>query len=149
MARPINPRRVCCRFSGQGYRPLGRPAFDLPVTTVALDELEALRLADVEGLYQEAAAERMGVSRPTFARILTRARRAVAEALVSGRVLVFETGPVVRAPEEPIPCPVHGGGRRRGRGCLCADRHPREEPAAGPRVGRAGTSQEDDGEQGG
>ena len=82
---------------------------------MGLDGLEALRLADLEGLYQEAAAEHMGVSRPTFARILARAHAAVAEALVVGKVLVIGEAPVVEGASEPIPCPIHWGGRRRGR----------------------------------
>jgi hypothetical protein len=90
---------------------------------LALDGLEALRLADLEGLYQEAAAEHMGVSRPTFARILARARSAVAEALVEGKVLLIGEAPVVEGGSEPIPCPIHWGGRRRGRGCRCGGRH--------------------------
>jgi hypothetical protein len=92
------------------------------VETLRLDELEALRLADVEGLYQEAAAQRMGVSRPTFARILARARSAAATALVEQKVLVIGDGPVITGHDEPLPCPVHGGDRRRGRGCRCRRR---------------------------
>jgi predicted DNA-binding protein (UPF0251 family) len=91
----------------------------LEVEELRLDELEALRLADLEGLYQEAAAERMGVSRATFARILARARSAVARALIEERVLVVGEGPVVAASHKPLPCPVHDGGRRRGQGCRC------------------------------
>jgi predicted DNA-binding protein (UPF0251 family) len=104
---------------GRAFKPIGRRAAELDVETLRLDELEALRLADLEGLYQEAAAERMGVSRPTFARILARARSAVARALIDERLLVVEDGPVVAGPAEPMPCPVHGGTRRRGRGCRC------------------------------
>jgi predicted DNA-binding protein (UPF0251 family) len=51
------------------------------------EELEALRLADLEGLFQVQAAERMGVSRSTFQRILERAHRQVALALVEGHAL--------------------------------------------------------------
>jgi len=109
-------------------RPLGRPAFDLPVVTLGIDELEALRLAELDGLYQEAAAERMGVSRPTFARILNRARATVVDALVNEKVLLVTGGPVVEAEAEPTPCPVHWGGRRRGRGCRCRGRWPGGEP---------------------
>lgn len=57
---------------------------------LTLPELEALRLADLEGLYQEEAARRMGVSRATFGRILEGARRKVAEALVTGKGLEVE-----------------------------------------------------------
>ena len=104
---------------GQGFKPIGRPMADLEVDTLRLDELEALRLADLEGLYQEAAAERMGISRATFARILARARSTVARALLEERALLIGEGPVVAGPAEPLPCPVHDGGRRLGRGCHC------------------------------
>jgi len=59
-----------------------------------LDEFEAVRLADLEELYQEEAAEQMGVSRPTFARILESARRKLADALVHGKALRIDGGPV-------------------------------------------------------
>ena len=100
-------------------RPIGRPAFDLPVVALQADELEALRLADLEGLYQETAAEQMQVSRPTFARILSRARMTVADALVNEKVLLVAGGPVVETIAAPTPCPIHWGGARRGRGCRC------------------------------
>jgi predicted DNA-binding protein (UPF0251 family) len=119
MPRPHQPRRIARRHQVKGFRPIGRPAFDLPVVTVGLDEIEALRLADLEGLYQEAAAERMAISRATFARILARARRTVAEALIGEKVLLVSAGPVVEGQAEPEGCPVHWGGRRRGRGCHC------------------------------
>jgi predicted DNA-binding protein (UPF0251 family) len=119
VARPEKLRRVGCGAGERAFKPIGRPVGTLEVEELRLDELEALRLADLEGLYQEAAAERMGVSRPTFARILARARSAVARALVEERVLVVAEGPVVAASDAPFPCPVHDGGRRRGQGCRC------------------------------
>lgn len=119
MARPEKIRRVGCVAGRRAFKPIGRPVSTLEVEDLRLDELEALRLADLEGLYQEAAAERMGVSRPTFARILARARSAVARAVVEERVLVVGDGPVVAGPQPPLPCPVHEGGRRRGHGCRC------------------------------
>ena len=121
MGRPEKLRTISCGGQGRGFKPVGRPASELEVETLRIDELEALRLADLEGLYQEAAAERMGVSRPTFARILTRARSVVARALIEERLLVVGEGPVVTGPSKPLPCPVHGAGRRRGRGCHCDD----------------------------
>jgi predicted DNA-binding protein (UPF0251 family) len=119
MGRPEKLRKIGCTAWGRGFKPVGRPARELEIETLRVDELEALRLADLEGLYQEAAAERMGVSRPTFARILTRARSIVARALIEERLLLVGDGPVTAGPEEPLPCPEHGGGRRRGRGCCC------------------------------
>jgi hypothetical protein len=97
--------------------------------TLAPDELEAIRLADRELLYQEAAAERMGVSRQTFARILGRARQAVANALLDDAVLLLTPVPGVEAPPESFTCPVHGGPRRRGRGCRCRPPASEERPA--------------------
>ncbi len=83
-----------------------------------------MRLADIEGLYQDAAAERMGVSRQTYARILGRARSAVARSLIEQKTLLVGSGDsdaVVDRPSAPEICPVHGGPRRHGRACHCAD----------------------------
>lgn len=122
MGRPEKLRKVGCAAGGRGFKPIGRPVPELEVESLRLDELEALRLADLEGLYQETAAARMGVSRPTFARILARARKAVATALIEGRLLIVSDGPVVATSDEPFPCPVHDDGARRGRGCRCHGR---------------------------
>jgi predicted DNA-binding protein (UPF0251 family) len=131
MPRPEKLRTVGCIAGGRAFKPIGRPMAELEAETLRLDDLEALRLADLEGLYQEAAAERMGVSRPTFARILNRARQTVARALLEERALLVGDGPVVARAEGPLPCPVHGGERRRGRGCRCRHRTTRRGP--GPR----------------
>jgi uncharacterized protein len=61
---------------------------------MTLDEFEALRLADLDGLYQEQAAEQMNVSRPTFSRGIESAHRKLADALVHGKALRIEGGPV-------------------------------------------------------
>jgi predicted DNA-binding protein (UPF0251 family) len=55
------------------------------------DEFEALRLMDYEGLYQEECAQRMGISRPTFSRMVAEARRKVADVLVHGKRLLIAT----------------------------------------------------------
>lgn len=98
-AGAVMPRPPCCRrISGSPiatvFNPAGVPARELEAVVLALDELEALRLTDLEGLYQEQAAERMGVSRATLGRILESARRKVAQALVLGRAIRIEGGPV-------------------------------------------------------
>lgn len=122
MPRPPHPRRIHRPFESRGFRPIGRPIWSVPQVTLGLDGVEALRLADVEGLYQEAAAEQMGVSRPTFARILAHARAVVADALTNGKVLLIaDEGRAVMGPEQPLQCPLHWGGRRRGRGCRCRE----------------------------
>jgi predicted DNA-binding protein (UPF0251 family) len=65
--------------------------FKLEEVFLLMDEVEALRLADLEGLYHEDAARKMGVSRATFGRILKQAKRKVAEALLKGKALKIET----------------------------------------------------------
>jgi hypothetical protein len=76
---------------------------------LTLDEYEAIRLADLEGLYQEQAAARMKVSRQTFGRIVETARRKVADVLVHGKTLRIEGGPVAARGRVPVLCPrCHG-----------------------------------------
>jgi predicted DNA-binding protein (UPF0251 family) len=101
------------------FKPQGIPTAALERVAISLDGLEAIRLADLEGLYQEAAAERMGISRATFARVLTAARAAVARALVEGKALDIGGGTVARHGARSGPCPIHGSPRRQGRDCRC------------------------------
>lgn len=63
---------------------------------LTFDELEALRLADAEGLYHADAATHMQVSRQTFGRILASARRTVAEALIHGKEILVQGGSVMQ-----------------------------------------------------
>jgi uncharacterized protein len=72
------------------YKPAGVPLFELRQVVLLPEELEALRLADLEERSQEEAAEQMAVSRSTFQRILTRAHRQVALALAEGYALRIE-----------------------------------------------------------
>lgn len=74
------------------FKPAGVPLRDLEEVCLTVEELEAVRLKDLLGLEQEACAERMGISRPTFHRILTAARAKIAEALVSGKAIRVEGG---------------------------------------------------------
>ncbi len=91
------PRPRKCRLIEQVpeytyFKPTGIPLKILQEVTITLEELEALRLKDVEGLDQEDCAQRMEVSRPTFHRILTTGRSKVAEALVHGKAIKIEGG---------------------------------------------------------
>jgi predicted DNA-binding protein (UPF0251 family) len=119
MARPLSTRKIPKGLEERAFKPQGIPMAELDQLTLTLDGLEALRLADLEGLYQEEAAQRMGVSRATFARVLTAARKVVAEALVNGKAVEISGGAVDWRGKGRWPCPVHGGRRRRGRGCRC------------------------------
>jgi uncharacterized protein len=92
MPRPRQCRRVEGLPSAAYFKPRGVPLVMLEEVALAVDEFEALRLADLEGLYQEQAAEKMGVSRQTFGRAVESARRKVADALVNGKALKIEGG---------------------------------------------------------
>ncbi|MCK5340176.1 MAG: DUF134 domain-containing protein [Desulfobulbaceae bacterium] len=90
MARPKKIRRCGGSMCGKAFKPTGTPLNDLRHIQLGRDELEALKLCDKEGLFQEQAGEKMGVSRGTVQRILASARTKVAEALVEGAALIFE-----------------------------------------------------------
>ncbi len=74
------------------FKPAGVPARELEEIFLEVDEFEAVRLADHEGLDQREACEIMGVSQPTFNRILGSARKKIATAIVQGCVLRIEGG---------------------------------------------------------
>jgi uncharacterized protein len=105
MARPPCCRRVEGRPTASVFKPAGIPTRELVEVVMALDEFEAIRLADLEGLYHAEAAARMQVSRPTFSRIIETAHRKIAEALVYGRVLKIEGGPVLAKQPDGAQCP--------------------------------------------
>jgi uncharacterized protein len=104
MARPCKQRFVSTSPTASTFKPRGVPLCDLETVILSLDEFEALRLADLEGDQQEQAAAKMNVSRPTFGRILDHARRIVADALVHGKALQIEGGPVTIARRERVRC---------------------------------------------
>jgi predicted DNA-binding protein (UPF0251 family) len=91
MSRPKKERCIRCQPNTLYFKPRGIPLIHLEEVNLSLDELEAIRLADYEGLYHEQAAEKMNISRPTFGRILNEARRKLAEVLVAGKALKIET----------------------------------------------------------
>ena len=92
------------------FKPRAVPLAAMEEVTLSVEELEALRLAHKEGLYQQAAAERMGVSRATFGRVLDAAHRKVTEALVSGCALRIEGGAYRIGSEKCERCPLRGQG---------------------------------------
>ncbi len=74
------------------FKPQGVPMRDLEEVILSVDEYEALRLADMDGLSQEEAAKKMGISQPTFYRLLSSARRKVSQAIVNGKAIRIEGG---------------------------------------------------------
>lgn len=92
MARPRKPRCIAAEPGVTYFKPRGIPLRELEEVTLSLEELEALRLADLEGMSMEAGATVMGISRHTFGRVLRQARQSVAAALVRGQALRIAGG---------------------------------------------------------
>ena len=118
MPRPRKHRRVWHEPQPAIFRPVGVPLHRLKTIVLLHEELEALRLTDLEECYQAEAAEQMGVSRSTLQRIVTEARRKVTQALVVGAALHIEGG-TFRVPAVLWQCDAcghrweieHGSGR--------------------------------------
>ena len=92
MPRPRKCRRVGCLPGVNYFKPIGIPMKNLQEVRLTVEELEALRLKEIEGLDQQKSAVKMGVSRPTFQRILATARSKTAEALITGKALRIDGG---------------------------------------------------------
>ncbi|MEJ2227824.1 MAG: DUF134 domain-containing protein [Alphaproteobacteria bacterium] len=92
MVRPRKCRHIRVTPASRFYKPQGMPLRGLRIVTIKDEELEALSLADAQGLDQESAAALMNISRSTFSRILATARKSVATALINGAALKIEGG---------------------------------------------------------
>ena len=93
MARPTKWRKIENIPTVPCFIPSNTSAAaDLPKNILKLEELEAIRLKDLECLEQEECAEKMEVSRPTFQRILISAREKVADSLINGKMILIEGG---------------------------------------------------------
>ncbi|MBW2963473.1 DUF134 domain-containing protein [Candidatus Woesearchaeota archaeon] len=90
--RPRRCRRVGFRPDVTFFKPAGVRLVDLDEVALTVDELEAVRLKDLEGLEQEKAAEKMGISQPTFHRLILAARKKIADALIKGKAIKIEGG---------------------------------------------------------
>jgi predicted DNA-binding protein (UPF0251 family) len=94
MVRPLNCRRIGCLPNSNYFKPRGIPLSNLEEVVLTMDEFEAIRLADLEKLYQEEAAEKMEVSRQTFGRIVDSAHGKIADALVECKAIKIEGGEI-------------------------------------------------------
>jgi len=88
--RPKKPRRCGCNPKGRLFKPGGVPLESLERIPILREEIEALKLCDLDGLTQENAGKKMGISRGTVQRILSSARRKTAESLTNAKALVLE-----------------------------------------------------------
>lgn len=92
MSRPPKCRRVAFLPDVTYFKPAGIPLRALEEVRLSVEEAEAIRLKDLEGLEQEQGAERMKISRPTFQRVLASARKRIADALLNGKAIRVEGG---------------------------------------------------------
>lgn len=74
------------------FKPLGVPRTELEEVVLSVEEIEAIRLKDLEGMDQNLSAEQMKVSRATFQRVLNSARTKIADVLINGKLLRIEGG---------------------------------------------------------
>ena len=116
MPRPRHFRRVGCLPQANFYKPRGIPLSILQHVNLTVDELEAIRLTDLQGFYQEQAAKKMNISRQTLGRIIESAHKKIADALVNGKALSIEGGPIELANTPVIGEPPHRFRHGRGRG---------------------------------
>ena len=92
MVRPRIPRIIDFEPGTTYFKPAGIPLRTLEEVVLTFEEAESLRLKDVEGLGQTEAAKKMEISQPTFFRILSTARKKVAEAIIKGKAIKLQRG---------------------------------------------------------
>ncbi len=92
LPRPVKPRKIAFVPRNTYFVPVNKPKCELKVMNLKLEELEAMRLKDIEKLNQEKCAEKMNVSRQTFQLIIDEARSKVAQALIEGKAISIEGG---------------------------------------------------------
>jgi len=98
------------------FKPAGVPLRELAEEILTLDEVEAIRLYDLEDLDQEQSAEKMQVSRITFLRILHSAHKKVAQSLIYGKAIRMKGGDIIM--------PNYDGTGPRGQGSMTGRRNP-------------------------
>lgn len=102
MPRPCKRRKICLDLKAAYFKPRGIPMSILDEVTLEVDEMEAVRLADLEGMYQEDAAREMKISRQTFGNIILRAHTKIAEALIQGKALRINCPRLAKAFQKPL-----------------------------------------------
>ena len=93
MPRPRRCRRVWLEPDVTYFKPAGVRMIDLEESVLTVDEFEAVRLKDLEGLDETVAAKKMNISQPTFNRLVSSARKKIADAIVHGKAIKIFGGP--------------------------------------------------------
>jgi predicted DNA-binding protein (UPF0251 family) len=92
MSRPFKCRHIGCEPGISYFKPRGIPLSALQEVVLTVDEFEAIRLADLQGFYQEDAAKKMKISRQTFGNIIKSSHGKLADALINGKAIKIEGG---------------------------------------------------------
>jgi len=132
VARPPKERRVEYIPEIKYFKPAGVPMREIDDINLTMDEVEAIRLKDLEGLTQKECSDRMEISRPTFQRVLIAARAKIARALIGGKAIRFQGGDYRLASKKyhcdscgnTFNAPYHWrgrGGRRRNQDISCPE----------------------------
>jgi predicted DNA-binding protein (UPF0251 family) len=117
MGRKRKPRWVDFQPSVTYFKPRGVALTSLSEVDLSLDEVEAIRLADLEKMEQTKAAKRMKISQSTFQRILKTTHRKIARALILGKAIRMKGGEVIMPRGRGVGQGIgRGTGRGAGRG---------------------------------
>lgn len=92
MPRPKLCRKVYFNPSTIYFKPRGIKLKELDEVILNVDELESVRLKDLNGLDQANAAKKMNISQPTFHRLILSARKKISDALINGKAIKIEGG---------------------------------------------------------
>ncbi|MEN6616069.1 MAG: DUF134 domain-containing protein [Syntrophorhabdus sp.] len=118
MPRPTCRRRVGFQPKAVFFKPAGVPLGAVQEIVIGRDEVEAMRLKNLLGFPQEEAASQMGVSQPTFHRLINAAHQKITDAIINGKALRIEGGNVTIHEEIAGPCHWR---KHWGKGCVSAD----------------------------
>ena len=92
VGRPVKWRRVASVPEVTYFKPAAIPLRSLQEICLTVEETEAIRLKDLEGLEQEECAREMNISRPTFQRLLLSGRQKLADAIINGKAIKIGGG---------------------------------------------------------
>jgi len=118
MPRPTCRRRIGFQPKAVYFKPAGVPIGIVQEVVIGQDEVEAMRLKDLLGFPQEEAASQMGVSQPTFHRLINAAHQKITDAIINGKALRIEGGNVSIHEEIAGPCRWK---KQWGQGCATAE----------------------------
>ena len=104
MPRPLKCRKICYMPDFCYFKPAGISGKELEEVILTLDEFEAVRLADFEGLYQEDAAKQMNISRQTFGNVIISAHKKIADCIINGKILKIKGGNIEMLKERNFVC---------------------------------------------